>query len=85
MSKHVGEPEYRNLVQAYEHNAPACRDDWRYIQDREEIDDNDLDQMARTCRTCPLFALCDEYARTAKPNAGMWAGRYWGRKGRPPK
>ncbi len=77
-----GEAEYRDLVQAYEHSTPACRGDWRFIQDREEIDTDHIGQMARTCRTCPLLDLCDTYARAAKPNAGMWAGRYWGRKER---
>lgn len=86
MSKQTGEAEYAELVAAFDHARPACRDDWRYIQEREEIDGDDLDQMSLTCRTrCTLFELCDEYARAAKPTGGMWAGRYWGRKGRPQK
>lgn len=78
-----GTQQYAALVAAYEHTKPACADDPRYIQDREDVDTTEQKDMTRICRTqCPLFDLCDAYATAAKPNGGMWAGRYCGRKER---
>ena len=85
MSTKAGAAEYRTLVDALEHTNPRCRDDWRYIQDREQIDADDLEAMGHICRVCPLFDLCSAYAQAARPRGGMWAGRYYGNKERAPK
>lgn len=77
-----GQDEYRALTDALEQTRPPCHGDWRYIQDRHELDDGDVSAMQRVCRVCPLRDICSAYARAAKPSAGMWAGRYWGRKER---
>lgn len=82
MRTEPGKAEYRALTDALDEIRPACHDDWRFIQERQEIDDDDLAQMRRLCRTCPLAAVCSAYAEKARPAAGMWAGRYWGRKER---
>lgn len=36
-------------------------------------------QAVRMCSGCPLFDLCKEYADTAKPVWGVWAGKVYGR------
>ena len=75
-----GQQEYRVLTDGLEQTAPPCRGDWRYIQDRHELDDGDVRDMQTRCKTaCALRELCSAYAKTAKPSAGMWAGRYWAR------
>lgn len=35
------------------------------------------DDIGDLCTPCPVFALCETYARTAHPEAGIWAGRRW--------
>lgn len=74
-----GAAEYQALTDAFEHTAPRCRDDWRYIQERDTLDADDLEAMGYICRTaCPLYDLCSAYATVARPKGGMWAGRYYG-------
>lgn len=77
-----GQEEYVALNDALADVTPPCSNDWRFVQEREEIDQSDLAAMRRACADCPLASLCRQYAETARPSAGMWAGRFWGRKER---
>lgn len=43
------------------------------------IDDPQVAKLAQICRSCPLRAECDQYARQANPSAGVWAGRLYPR------
>lgn len=49
---------------------PACQGDDRFI-----ADDQDADELAHICAACPMYTICATYARTARPPAGIWAGR----------
>jgi hypothetical protein len=49
---------------------PACDGDDRYTND-----DQDAAELAPICAACPLYELCDRYAQSARPKAGIWAGR----------
>lgn len=80
-----GHAEYLALSKALDDVTPACSNDWRYIQNRDMLDPEDVTAMQRACRACPLQALCRAYGDAARPPAGMWAGRFWGRKERAPK
>jgi hypothetical protein len=31
----------------------------------------------KMCAPCPLLALCRDYARTTKPDWGVWGGQVW--------
>ena len=53
MRTEPGSVEYQVLTDAYEDLPPACIDDWRYVQEREEIDADDLERMARTGELVP--------------------------------
>lgn len=77
-----GTEEYRELSDAMTETSTPCNGDWRFIQERDQIDDAGLIEMRRGCARCPLQPLCRTYADAARPSAGMWAGRYWGRKER---
>jgi len=61
------------LSQATVDTTIPCRGDDRFIEDGYPADD-----LAPLCHTCPLIALCRDYAAIAKPKAGVWAGRRWG-------
>lgn len=53
---------------------PACEGDEMFIAERVQLIPTDMQRMRMVCARCPLFDLCGEYARTAKPEAGFWAG-----------
>ncbi|WP_425565014.1 WhiB family transcriptional regulator [Pseudolysinimonas kribbensis] len=53
---------------------PLCINDQRFIDD-----DTRPDTVRGLCAQCPLNSSCAEYARTARPRGGIWAGRRWGR------
>lgn len=74
-----GSAEYRALTGALEHTKPACLNDWRFTIDAVDLHHVDKAQMRNVCRRCPLTDLCRTYATIARPKAGMWAGRHWGR------
>ncbi len=74
-----GVAEYHLLTDAVRDTPTPCRNDPRFIQERDQIDSSDLLAMKRVCLQCPLLALCGTYAEAARPSAGMWAGRFWGR------
>lgn len=66
-----GDAEHADLKAAMLHATPACAEDPRFTDDAPPA------SLARVCHRCPLIALCDAYARTARPPAGFWAGRTW--------
>jgi hypothetical protein len=77
-----GQEEYRALTDALHDVTPPCSPDWRFVQERDQVDEQDLIAMRLACARCPLSDLCRSYADAARPSAGMWAGRYWGRRER---
>lgn len=77
-----GIDEYRTLANALEDTKPHCANDDRFTADPENLTDDDNKQMRTICRHCPLAELCRDYATTARPKAGMWAGKHWGTKTR---
>lgn len=75
---------YERLSQALDLLGAPCVGD-----DRFTADNAPLDTLQPVCAACPIRMLCDEYARAARPAAGIWAGRRYGshtgRVGRPRK
>jgi hypothetical protein len=61
---------YAVLATEMDYTDPACSNDERFI-----ADDQNADELAPICNACPLFALCDAYARIDRPKAGIWAGK----------
>ena len=51
-------------------HTPACDGDDRYI--RDELSDDDEQDMLRICIPCPVFTQCLFYGMQTK--AGYWAG-----------
>jgi hypothetical protein len=49
---------------------PACKNDSRFT-----ADDQAADELTPICNACPLFALCDAYARIDRLKGGIWAGK----------
>ena len=64
---------YERLSLAMLTTDPSCRDEALYTADDLIKDDKEL--LAMICSDCPLFNACDEYARLARPKAGVWAGK----------
>lgn len=71
------------LTRAGMETPPACEGDDTFIADRGTLLAPDLSRMRLVCSRCPLYALCDDYARNAKPDAGFWAGTAYGKAERP--
>jgi hypothetical protein len=71
------------LTRAGLESRPACEGDYMFIAEKGTLSTADYSRMRKLCRTCPLFALCSDYARTAKPDAGFWAGTPYGKPERP--
>jgi len=67
---------YQALARATERTPPPCSGDDAFT--RDDLTPEDVAGCAAICKTCPVFELCETYARTAKPPAGVWAGRRWG-------
>lgn len=65
------------LVAAMRDAEPACQGDGRFI-----LDDQPAEALADICHRCPLSAACRDYAATARPIDGIWAGRRWNKKPR---
>lgn len=60
---------------------PGCLDDTRYTADHDTLTTSDRNDMAHTCRACPLLDLCHAYATADNPPTGYWAGHPWTRRG----
>lgn len=80
-----GAAEYLALSRALDEASPPCSNDGRYIRDRDDLNPEDVSIMRLACSGCPVQHLCRTYGEAARPSAGMWAGRFWGRKERSPK
>lgn len=80
-----GGAQLAQLTEAMAETRPSCTDDARFIADH--LTDADTTLMRRICRSCPLSAMCNTFARSSKPEAGFWAGTDYStrRLGRPPK
>lgn len=64
---------YERLQEALEQQGAPCEGDARFTTDNAP-----LDALQPVCAACPIRMLCDEYARAAKPAAGIWAGKRYG-------
>lgn len=74
----AGAAEFRALLDAAERTRPGCRGDWRFVLDAHELDPADITELRDIClNECPLLALCNRYAKAARPPSGMWAGTYY--------
>lgn len=58
---------------------PACEGDASFIADRGALGLPEITRMRRVCSRCPLLEPCGDYARTARPEAGYWAGVAYGK------
>lgn len=65
----------RDLATAMVHAEAACKGDARFTDD-----DQEAEELAPICRSCPLWRECLVYAQKAKPAGGIWAGRRWVRR-----
>lgn len=70
---------WQQLIDAMEVHEPACRRIDLFTAD--DLTAADLRACAAVCAECPLFIECEQYARIARPSAGVWAGKK--RNGRP--
>lgn len=71
-----GDAEYQALADALREVTPPCTDDPRFLLEAHEIAPAELSHLAMTiCRSCPVRGLCAAYAASARPTAGVWAGR----------
>ena len=71
-----GAAEYRALSYALDHVTPPCSDDPRFSLDPREIAPDELNHIGATiCRRCPIKPACRAYGDTARPLAGIWAGK----------
>lgn len=64
---------YGLLASAMENTEPNCTGSELFTAD--DLEQPDIAELARICDTCPLFILCDDYARLERPKAGVWAGK----------
>ena len=71
-----GDAEYQALADTLREMTPPCTDDPRFLLEAHEIAPAELSHLAMTiCRPCPVRDLCAAYAASARPTAGIWAGR----------
>lgn len=78
-----GAAEYSALSHLLRNVGSPCINDDRFTQERELLNDADVKEMRQVCSMCPAVSACGAYAKIARPSAGMWAGRFWGRRERP--
>ncbi|MFT3799466.1 WhiB family transcriptional regulator [Microbacterium sp.] len=71
------------LAKALEDTEPPCAGDDLFTADSPSKDDQEF--MRNLCAMCPLLAECASYALAAKPAAGYWAGRRYGKPRAKPK
>jgi len=77
VSTYAAQAQYRALTTAMHQTDPACDGDDRFTADPWDLTEHERARLAATCRACPLFDLCHQYASKARPAGGMWAGRYY--------
>lgn len=59
----------------------ANPDRWINYDDPDNIYEEPTDEEAQLmCADCPLFQLCSDYAKVARPAFGVWAGNVYGRE-----
>ncbi|MBT2483367.1 MULTISPECIES: WhiB family transcriptional regulator [unclassified Microbacterium] len=80
-----GGQQLEQLTQRMLTSTPACANDGRFIEDNP--DPATTTALRRVCFGCDLLAACNAFAKSAKPEAGFWAGTDYStrRLGRPPK
>lgn len=54
---------------------PKCDGDDRFVCD--DLTPNDLEDMRQLCDSCPLKALCHDYAEAVLPAGSFWAGKHY--------
>lgn len=72
VSKRHAVDAYTALHDAMRNITPDCHDDPRFISDTQEAE-----HLKYLCDACPLFDLCQKFARLEKPPGGIWAGKRW--------
>ncbi len=71
-----GDAEYEALSAALLRVTPPCTGDPRFVLEAHEIAPDELSHLRLTvCHPCPVRELCAAYAASARPSAGIWAGR----------
>jgi hypothetical protein len=68
---------YTRLSDAFLANVPECHGLDLFTLDN--LSAADIEALTPICDACPLYELCDTYARTARVTAGFWAGRKYPR------
>ena len=63
---------YAELVKTMENTPPACEGIDLFTEDH--LDKADKDVLQQICHQCPVRALCDAYAKVARPTGGYWNG-----------
>lgn len=72
----LAEAAWSQLVEAMEDTEPACLDDTRFTLDVDDLHPQERRHLREICETrCQLLDQCDTYAQTARPRAGIWAGK----------
>jgi hypothetical protein len=64
---------YTRLSNAFMANVPECHG--LELFTAENLSAADIEVLTAICDACPLYELCDTYARTARVTAGFWAGK----------
>jgi hypothetical protein len=59
---------------------PPCADRALFTADR--LSEEQRDECASICATCPVASVCDAYAVAARVQSGFWAGYLYSPKGR---
>lgn len=64
-----------------ERNCAGKAGEFTNYDDPRNLYDRPTDRIAKImCEGCPLFKLCKDYARAAKPEWGVWAGKVYGKE-----
>lgn len=71
------------LDRALRDRVPGCNGDARFTEDKLQLRRSTV--LLPICAGCPLFIECGEYAETARPPVGFWAGKWRGSASGKPK
>ncbi|WP_460802274.1 WhiB family transcriptional regulator [Microbacterium sp. GXF6406] len=64
---------WQALSDALDEVTPRCTDNPLFTADR--LTNEEQEACGHMCASCPVFDLCDAYAKAAGVKAGFWAGR----------
>jgi Transcription factor WhiB len=69
---------FAHLTKALDARAPECNGIDLFTADTLTVADEAV--LAPICASCDLALLCRQYASTAKPTVGYWAGRRYSQR-----